>query len=74
MGCFVSLTDGWRMLNTDTTKEISILVSLTDEELSKIPTVSDESIKQALERGRQDRAAAEASARPLPTNSRILFR
>lgn len=54
--------------------EASILISLTDEELRKIPAVSDEEIKQALESGRRDRAAAEASARPLPTHSRILFR
>lgn len=54
--------------------DISILVSLTDEELKKIPAISDEEIEQALEKGRKDRAAAEASARPLPTHSRILFR
>lgn len=66
------------MANTDTvkniSKDVSILVSLTDEELEKIPTVSDEEIKQALERGRKDRAAAEARARPVPTYSRIFFR
>jgi hypothetical protein len=62
------------MIDTDTTKNISILVSLTDEELKKIPPVSDEEIKQVLERGRKDRAAAEARARPVPTYSQIFFR
>ncbi|MEO0802442.1 MAG: hypothetical protein AAFY57_09225 [Cyanobacteria bacterium J06642_2] len=62
------------MVKTDADKETSILVSLPDEELSKVPAVSDEWIKQALEKGRKERVAAEASARPLPTNSRILFR
>jgi hypothetical protein len=66
------------MVSTHTTKkkltDVSILVSLTDEKLNQIPAISDEEIKQALEKGRRDRAASEASARPLPTQSRILFR
>jgi hypothetical protein len=53
---------------------IQMLARLADDELSKIPPVSEEEIRQALEKGRQERAAAEASARPLPAHSRILFR
>lgn len=52
----------------------SVLVSLSYEELQKVPPISEEEIRQASEQGRKDRAASEASARPLPTHSRILFR
>lgn len=58
----------------DNFQDPSILVSLPDEELEKTPRISVEDIKQALDKGRQERAAAESSARPLPTHSRILFR
>jgi hypothetical protein len=61
------------MVNVNTVRDISILDSLTEEELSKVPSISEEMIKQALERGRKDRDAAEANARPLPNHSRVLF-
>ena len=38
----------------------SILTSLTDEDLAKIPPIPNEEIRQVLEQGRKDRLAAEA--------------
>jgi hypothetical protein len=64
----------WQMVISNTSKNKSILVSLTDEELDRIPPISEEAIKNALEVGRRERVTSESSARPLYNHSRILFR
>jgi hypothetical protein len=55
-------------------KQPDILMSLTDEELAKVSPLSDETIDTALEKGREERLAAEACEPPSLCNSRVLFR
>ncbi len=57
-----------------TEKMKRILTSLTDDELRGVPPVSPEEIARELEKGRKEQAAVEANSRPVPVNSKILFR
>lgn len=59
---------------TDKPTEHDILRTLPDAELERVPALSKERIKEALEVGRKNRDEAESRSKGTPSLPKILFR
>lgn len=51
-----------------------VLVRLSDDALDQHEKISDDTIVEALNRGREERAAAEAQVQRVVPNSRVRFK
>jgi hypothetical protein len=59
------------MKHTDTPQ---ILLPMSPEDLEKLPRLTDEAIRKAIEAGERDRRAAESAPSSAPITPRMLYR